>query len=174
MALLLAGHVTTTALLANAVLCLDENPAVLAAVRADRDLVPRAIEEVLRLRPPFSRLARRTTRDVELGGTIVPAGQIVALWLVSANRDEDVFAEPDRLDLYRDPNRHLAFGHGIHFCIGAPLARLETRIALNQLMDRYPGMVVARDEPVEFHDPKNLVGARRLPLDVARPEEAHR
>lgn len=164
--LLLAGHITTTAVLGNTVLCLDENRDALAELRRDPGLIPAAVEEVVRLRPAFSRLARITTREVELGGVTIPPGQMVTLWAASANRDEQQFPDPERFDIHRTPNRHLGFGHGIHFCLGAPLARLETRIALEHLLDRYADFTVSRDEPVEFHHPHNMIGARKMYLDV--------
>ncbi|MCP2167400.1 cytochrome P450 [Goodfellowiella coeruleoviolacea] len=164
--LLTAGHPTTTGLIGNAVLCLDENPDAAGELRADRTLVPDALEEVVRLRPSLPRQGRLTTREVELGGQLIPPGQVLSLWVASANRDERHFTDPDRFDPRRKPNRHLSFGHGIHFCIGAPLARLESRIALNLLLDRYADIRVATDEPVEFHNPEALMGARQLPVTV--------
>ena len=166
--LLVAGHVTTTATLGNAVLALDDAPDAAAAVRADPDLLPAAVEEVLRLRTPFPRLARITTADASVAGVRIPAGQVVLPWLVAANRDGRVFAEPHRFDLHRRPNPHLAFGHGVHFCLGAPLARLEARVALRTLLERYRDIAVAADEPVEHRDPWTMVAAARLPL-VVRP-----
>jgi cytochrome P450 len=166
--LLVAGHVTTTATLGNAVLALDDAPDAAAAVRADPDLLPAAVEEVLRLRTPFPRLARITTADASVAGVRIPAGQVVLPWLVAANRDGRVFAEPHRFDLHRRPNPHLAFGHGVHFCLGAPLARLEARVALRTLLERYRDIAVAADEPVEHRDPWTMVAVSRLPL-VVRP-----
>ena len=136
--LLLAGHITTTATLGNSVLSFQDNPDAAAEVRADPALLPAAIEEVLRVRTPFPRLARITTVDTEVGGVRIPAGQIVLPWLAAANRDERVFADPDRFDVHRKPNPHLSFGHGIHFCLGAPLARLEARVALRLLLRALP------------------------------------
>ena len=121
--LLLAGHITTTALLGNAILSFDRYPQAAAEVRADRSLLPAAIEEVLRHRTPFPRLGRMTTTDVELGGRLIPARSVVIPWVGAANRDPRRHLDPQRFDIHRAPG-HLAFGHGIHFCLGAPLARL--------------------------------------------------
>jgi cytochrome P450 len=164
--LLIGGHITTTATLGNAVLSLDEHPEAAAQVRADRTLLPPAIEETLRLRTPFPRLARRTATDAAVGTALIPAGDLVVAWLTAANRDERVFTDPDRFDLHRQPNPHLTFGHGIHFCIGAPLARLEANIALGVLLDRYHDIAVATDPPVRHRDPWTMVGPASLPLAV--------
>ncbi len=165
--LLLAGHVTTTALLGNAVLCFDRHPEAAAAVRADRKLVPAAIEEVLRFRSPFPRLGRVTTTGTEIGGHSVPAGQLVIPWVAAANRDAARFAEPDRFDIHRTITGHLAFGHGIHFCIGAPLARLEAKIALDILLERYREIAVDVAGRIEFHNPWQMISVKRLPVLVA-------
>jgi len=164
--LLVAGHITTTALLGNSVLTLDEHPGAAAELRADPTLLPAAIEEVLRYRSPFPRLVRRAARDVELGGQAIAPNEIVILWVASANRDPTQFPEPDRFDIRRTPNPHLAFGHGIHFCLGAPLARLEAKIALGILLERYREIAVARDEPAEFYNPWTMISAKRLPVHV--------
>ena len=164
--LLVAGHVTTTATLGNSVLALSDAPDAAAEVRADPRLLPVAIEEVLRLRTPFPRLARLTTTEAEVGGVRIPAGQVVLPWLAAANRDGRVFTEPHRLDVHRRPNPHLTFGHGVHFCLGAPLARLEARVALRLLLERYRDIEVAADEPVEQRNPWTMVAVSRLPLEV--------
>jgi cytochrome P450 len=164
--LLLAGHVTTTALLGNAVLCFDEQPSAAAQLRADPTRIPAAIEEVLRYRSPFPRLARRAAHDVVVGGHRIAADAIVVLWVAAANRDPARFPEPDRFDIARTPNPHVAFGHGIHFCLGAPLARLEAKIALGILLERYAAITVARDEPAEFYNPWTMISAKRLPVHV--------
>ncbi|GAA0434490.1 cytochrome P450 [Actinoplanes capillaceus] len=164
--LLLAGHITTTATLGNAILCFEENPEAAAAVRDDPGLLPDTIEEVLRYRTPFSRLARLTTRGVRTGEVDIPAGAVVMPWLAAANRDERVFTEPNRFDVHRTRNPHLAFGHGIHFCIGAPLARLEARVALGIMFQRYADISVAADEPVEEVNPWLMTSVNRLPLDL--------
>ena len=164
--LLLAGHITTTMLLGNAVLCLDTHRDWDERVRADRSLVPPAIEESLRFLTPFAAVARTTTREVEVGGVTVPADQLLMIWVAAANRDERVFAEPGTFNPLRDPNPHLAFGRGIHFCIGAPLARLEGRVALNILFDRYPALRTIPGEPPKFQVNPNMTGVRELPLAV--------
>lgn len=132
--LLLAGNETTTNLIGNAVLALLDHPAELAKVRADRTLVPSFIEEVLRYDSPVQVVFRQTACEVELSGVRLPAGATVFLLLGSANRDERKFAEPDRFDVQRNPQDHVGFGYGIHYCLGAPLARLEGRIALEALL----------------------------------------
>ncbi|MGP4019061.1 cytochrome P450 [Saccharopolyspora sp. 5N708] len=162
--LLAAGHITTTMLLGNTVLCLDANPQQAARVRADRALVPGAIEESLRLLTPFALTYRATTAEVELDGQRVPADQVLSVWLSAANRDGRQFADPDAFDPTRDPNPHLGFGRGIHFCLGAPLARLEGRIALNILLDRFPQLSTDPDNAPTFMPGTDMIGANSLPL----------
>ncbi|WP_410640028.1 cytochrome P450 [Amycolatopsis sp. lyj-346] len=162
--LLLAGHITTTMLLGNAVLCLDMHREWDERVRADRSLVPPAIEESLRYLTPFAAVARTTMREAEIGGVTVPADQMLLCWVAAANRDERVFRNPDTFDPLRAENPHLAFGRGIHFCIGAPLARLEGRVALNILFDRYPVLRTISGEPPKFQVNPNMTGVRELPL----------
>ncbi|GAA0629356.1 cytochrome P450 [Kutzneria viridogrisea] len=162
--LLLAGHITTTMLLGNTILCLDAHPEQAAQVRADRSKVPGAIEESLRFLSPFSAVARRNTEEVELGGVRLPANQMLMVWVGAANRDARQFDRPEVFDVTRDPNPHLGFGRGIHFCLGAPLARLEGRVALNLLLDRFPGLRTDPEAPVTFMPSPNLTGVRSLPL----------
>jgi cytochrome P450 len=164
--LLLAGHVTTTALLGNVVLALDRYPAQAAALRADGDLIPNAVEEALRYRSPFPRVARVTTTGTELGGYAVPAGRLVIPWIAAANRDPARFPDPDRFDVHRATTGQVAFGHGIHFCLGAPLARLEARIVVGMLLERYPDLAVDHDAAVEYHNPWEMISVRRLPVRV--------
>lgn len=166
--LLLAGHVTATSTLGNTVLALDENPEAMTQLRSDLTLVPSAIEESMRFRPPFPRLGRTATRDTELGGQKIKAGEAVLVWLTTANRDPEVFADPNRFDISRKPNPHLTFGHGIHFCLGAPLARLEVKVALRILMERYSDIRVASDAPVELRNPWAMIGVNKLPVEVRR------
>lgn len=164
--LLLAGHITTTATLGNSLYCLLEHPAMLAELRADPELLTGAIDEVLRYRSPFPRLSRTTTVDVEIGGRTIPAGRLVLPWLASANRDPKKFPDPDRFDIHRDTSGFIAFGHGIHFCVGARLARLEARIALAILLARYPDLRADTDSPVVLRNPYTMLGVNRLPLAV--------
>ncbi|GGN31949.1 cytochrome P450 [Streptomyces kronopolitis] len=166
--LLVAGHITTTALLGNAVLSLDQYPDEAALLRAEPGRLPDTLEEVLRWLPPFPELGRRTTREVTLGGQIIPAGSVVMANLAAANRDPSRFAHPDHFDVTRSPNPHLTFGHGIHFCFGAPLARLEARIALRLVLERFPDIAVAHRGEVEIQNPAVIVSVRRLPLEVRR------
>ncbi|RDG38173.1 cytochrome P450 [Streptomyces corynorhini] len=167
--LLLAGHVTTAALLGNMLLTLDLEEGLLGELRADRARIAPFTEEVLRARPPFLKVDRVPTRPVEIAGVQVPENSAVHLWLLSANRDERVFPEPDRFVPDRPNARQLAFGHGIHYCLGAPLARMEGQIALNLMLDRYADIRVDRDSPLSYFDNRvNVFGLRRLPLSVKR------
>ncbi|MFD9889690.1 cytochrome P450 [Amycolatopsis sp. NPDC059027] len=136
--LLIAGHTTTAMLLANSMLCLDSFPEQQARVRADRSLVPAAFEEIHRFMTPVAATYRATNVDFDLAGCHIPAEHMVIVWSAAANRDARQFAEPNTFDAGRDPNPHIGFGRGIHFCLGAALARLEGRIALNILFDTYP------------------------------------
>jgi cytochrome P450 len=169
MVLLIAGHITTTMLLGNTVLCLDAHPGAAARVRTDRSLVPGVIEESLRFLTPFATLGRSTTRDVELGGQHVPADSLLMVWIAAANRDERQFDRPHVFDPTRDPNPHLAFGRGIHFCLGAPLARLEGRVALNILFNRFTELRVDPANAPTFMPSPNMTGVSTLPLLVASP-----
>jgi cytochrome P450 len=134
--LLVAGHETTTNLVSNAMVSLLEHPGELARLRADPSLLTMAIEEVLRYRSPVQATFRRSRVDVEMAGQVIPAGKLVLPIIGSANRDPAHFVAPDRFDVARSPNPHLAFGHGIHACVGAPLSRLEARVALPDLLGR--------------------------------------
>jgi cytochrome P450 len=154
-------------LIGNAVLCLDEHPDAAAELRAHPELVPSAVEEVLRYRSPVQSMFRLARSDVRFGEQTIPAGEMVVAWIGSANRDPDQFPEPDRFDIRRSPNRHLAFGHGIHFCLGAPLARLEGTIALGALVERLGRLQVDR-AGIEVLTSQILLGVRRLPVTFAR------
>jgi cytochrome P450 len=166
--LLLAGHITTTMLLGNTVVCLDHNPDVAAAVRARPDLLPGAIEESLRLFSPFASVGRITTCEVELAGQRIPADSVLVVWLGAANRDPARFPDPDAVVVDRDPNPHLGFGWGNHVCPGAGLARLEGRIALRLLYRRFPALTTVADDPPVFNRSPNTTGISRLPLQLRR------
>ncbi|UBU13549.1 cytochrome P450 family protein [Nonomuraea gerenzanensis] len=136
--LLVAGHETTVNLIANSVLALIADPDQQAALRADPALLPGAVEEFLRFDGPINIATLRfTTEPVRVGDVEIPANEFVFISLLAANRDPDRFPDPDRLDLTRQDGGHLAFGHGIHYCVGAPLARLEAQIAIGRLLDRF-------------------------------------
>jgi cytochrome P450 len=162
--LLLAGHVTTTNLLGNAIVCFLDHPDQHALLRQDLALVPSAVEEVLRYEGPVQAIVRVVATDTTLGGQRLAAGQRILAWIGSANRDETVFAEPDRFDVTRHPNPHLAFGLGIHFCLGAPLARLEGRVALSIVLSRLRQLELAEPAPLEWANSAFLHGLTRLPL----------
>ena len=139
--LLLAGHETTVNLIGNGVLALFEQPEQLQRLRSEPALIHTAVEELLRYSGPLETATERYAReDVTIGGATIPRGDTVLAGLASANRDERQFCNPDTLDLARDPNKHVAFGFGIHYCLGAPLARLEGRIAINTILARFPDL----------------------------------
>ncbi|RKT84140.1 hypothetical protein SAMN05421805_119123 [Saccharopolyspora antimicrobica] len=164
MVLLVAGHITTTMLLGNTVLCLDAHPDQFAKLRADRSLVPSAIEESLRFFSPFAAVSRATGHETELGGQVIPADQLVLLWVAAGNRDPRQFTDPDAFDITREPNSQIAFGRGIHFCLGAPLARLEGRVALSILLERFPNLRTDPADGPEFLPSPAMTGVKRLPL----------
>ncbi|WP_030061670.1 cytochrome P450 family protein [Streptomyces novaecaesareae] len=159
--ILFAGYENTVHLIANAVLALLTHPEQLAALRAEPELIDGAVEEFVRFDGPAPLAIRRFPReDVTIGGVTVPAGETVLLALGSANRDPGQFTDPDRLNLRRRENGHLALGHGIHYCLGAPLARMETAIALTALLRRFPAL--ALDVPVERLRHRPTLRARGL------------
>ncbi|MFL6118737.1 cytochrome P450 [Actinophytocola sp.] len=162
--LLIAGHVTTTAMLANTVVALDVYPEQAARIRADRTLIPGALEESLRMYPPFQRMIRATMVDTELGGHKIPRDRLVSIWVGAANRDEHVFPNPHTFDPTRDPNPHLAWGRGVHFCLGTPLSRLEGRVAFDILFDRYPAMRTDPERPPVFQPSPDFTGVQELPV----------
>lgn len=163
--LLVAGHETTTSLIGNGLLALLRNPEQLEWLRSDPGLGPAAVEELLRYDSPVQLTMRVARQDADVGETEVPRGSFVIVLVGSANRDPEAHADPERLDIGRAPSPHLAFGHGIHFCLGAPLARLEARLALQALAGRRPELA---GEP-EWKDTVVLRGVRRLPVRFAGP-----
>jgi cytochrome P450 len=149
--LLAAGQETTKNLITNAIVCLTDYPDSMERLMREPTLMPTAIEEVLRYLPPVWFLFRQTRAEVELGGQRIPADQLVLAWTASANRDPAQFQNPDRFDIEREPNRHLAFGHGIHYCVGAPLARLEARIALPMMLEQLRDLQRVEGVPITVH-----------------------
>ncbi len=144
MLLLVAGFETTVNLIGNGTLSLLRNPEQRERLQAEPALIKTAVEELLRYEGPLEMTTERfAAEDIELAGALIPRGAAVRVVLASANRDETQFDQPDRLDITRAPNRHLAFGHGIHYCLGAPLARLEGQIAINTLLRRMPDLRLA-------------------------------
>jgi cytochrome P450 len=162
--LLVAGNETTTNLIGNATLELLAYPEALAAVRADPSLMPSAIDEVLRFASPVQMDPRVATRDVELRGVTVPAGQFVLCWLGSANRDEDVFERGETFDVRRDKNQNLSFGFGPHYCLGASLATLEAVVAMRVLLARTRSFRRVDDAPLPMHPSIVFRGVTRLPI----------
>jgi len=161
--MIIAGNETTTKLLANALYWLEKNPAARAEVNADAALIPAWVEETLRYDNSTQLMARTATRDFELHGQKIQRGQKVLLLIGSANRDERVFAQPDVFDIHRDTSESLAFGKGIHFCLGAALARLEARVSLEELMRRLPDYRVDTDGVARVHS-TNVRGFSALPI----------
>jgi pimeloyl-[acyl-carrier protein] synthase len=161
--LFVAGHETTVNLIGNGLLALLNHPDELAKLRADLTLLPGAVEELLRYDSPVQRTARITNTDVELDGRKIAKGSLVVTAIGAANRDPAHFPDPDRLDITRRDNRHIAFGFGIHFCLGAPLARLEGQIAIDTLLRRMPGLRLVTSAP-EWRESSTLRGLKRLPV----------
>ena len=162
--LLIAGHASTVALLSTAILCLDEYPEVREQLRRHPELVPGAIEEVLRYAFVLKPLRRRTKTEVLIGDVRIPTNSSVLAWLAAANHDPAQFADPERFDIMRSPNCHLTFGYGIHACIGAPLARLEASIALPLMLEQLPQMRRVPGSPLEILESGSFLWFRRLPI----------
>ena len=161
--LLVAGNETTTNLIGNAIIALLSHPEQLEQLRADASLIPNAVEEALRYDAPVQFLFRRAAKKVELSGVTIPEGSMCTVLFGSANRDERRYPDSEHFEITRDASGHVAFGHGIHFCLGAPLARLEGRIALEALLRRLPNLRRV-DAEVELVPSFFLRGPQRLPL----------
>jgi cytochrome P450 len=164
MVLLIAGNETTTNLLGNAILCFNEYPEAFERLKQEPKLLPLAIEEVLRYRSSVQGTERFTKVETQLGGETIPAGQMVIVWMGSANRDETQFDRPDEFVVDRNPNPHLAFGNGIHFCLGAPLARLEGKIVLSAVLERLPNLRIDPNATLEFIPSTGVHGVKALPV----------
>jgi cytochrome P450 len=165
--LLIAGNETTTNLIGNGLLALLRHPAQLQALRDDPSLMPAAVEELLRYDGPVQVDGRTAMEDVELKGRHIQQGQSVVLLIGAANHDPDVFRHPEQLDITRKDGSHLAFGRGIHHCLGAALARLEGRIAFEALLARFPNLHLLTDHP-PFKDQAVLRSLQSLPVSARR------
>lgn len=161
--LIVAGHETTALSIGNSVRTLLSNPAQLERLRNDLSLLPRAVEECLRFEGPVGAVGRVVAVDHETRGKQLRKGDRVFLMIGAANRDSSVFEDPDTFNIGRTPNPHLTFGGGLHFCLGAPLARLEIKLALAEMIRRYPNMALT-DRPVEWTNTLVMRGCKALPL----------
>jgi cytochrome P450 len=161
--LLVAGHETTTNLIGNGTLALLRNREQLEKLRADPTLAKTAVEELLRYDSPVQMTSRTALEDMEFKGITFPQGSQVSMMLGAGNHDPEQFTNPDKLDITREHNPHLSFGNGIHYCLGAPLARLEGQIALNTLLRRMPRLELADENPI-YRNTYVLRGLRALPV----------
>jgi pimeloyl-[acyl-carrier protein] synthase len=161
--ILIAGHETTVNLIGNGVLALLRHPDELDRLRRTPALITSAVEELLRYDGPVQRTARVASDDATIGGRTIRTGDMVMPFIGAADRDPAQFPDPDRLDLSRGDNRHLAFGWGIHFCLGAPLARVEGQIAIDALVRRLPRLALVGDTP-EYRQSLTLRGLKTLPV----------
>jgi cytochrome P450 len=161
--LLLAGNETTTNWLSSTILTLAENPEIQEHLAKNPDDISRLMEEVLRLRSPGQYLSRVAKQDVVLGGQTIKKGDLVSVWLASANRDESVFPNADQVDLNRKNMDHVAFGHGIHFCLGAPLARVEASITIKKLLERIKNIRL-QSEDIELNQSTVTYSIKELPI----------
>lgn len=163
--LFVAGHETTTNWLGNGLLALLRHPDQMIRLRQKPELMATAVEELLRYDSPANINARVNHQEIEMGGQTIPTGSLIFCMLGAANRDETIFAEPNRLDIGRNPNPHVSFGGGPHYCLGAPLARLEAQIAFNQILQCWP--VIKLDEnQVVWRDLVNVRGLERLVISI--------
>jgi cytochrome P450 len=173
--LLAAGNETTTQAIGQAMRLLVENQDQRARLRAEPDLIPNAVEEALRVETPTVGMWRYCREDTDVGGTVIPAGALVAVMFGSANRDDELFDDADAFRVDRpNASRHLAFGQGIHFCVGAPLARLELQVALRQLLERLPNVRLTPGARLEFGESFMLRNLRALPLEFDVRSRAER
>ncbi len=166
--LLVAGNETTTNLITNAILSLYDHPEIYDDMRKTPSIIPGVVEETLRYRSPVQSTRRYSKIDTEIGGEEILKNDILALYLGSANRDEEVFEDGESFNPYRKEKRHMAFGQGIHFCLGAPLARLEARIALEEFSKAVPGFEIEKPAPDDRIDSDIMYGFKKLNLKVNR------
>lgn len=173
--LIIAGYDTTVNLIGNGILALLQHPDQLRAVRADPRLLPAAVEEILRYESPLNTATVRFTAEpITLGEHEIPAGELVLIALLGANRDERRFTDPHRFDVFRPENRHLAFGHGIHHCVGAPLARMEGEVALERLLCRYDDIRLTDTGPLRYRPSTLMRGLQTLPVTLGTAEPGTR
>jgi cytochrome P450 len=165
--LLIAGNETTTNLIGNGTLALGRNPEQFETLKRNPAMLPRAIEEMLRYDGPVQSTVRFTKEPMQLGGSEIPAGAFALMIVAAANRDPAQFKDPEKFDITRDPNEHVAFGEGIHFCIGAPLARMEARVAFEAMIERFP-RVRLKDPAIKptYKGSYFLRGLESLPLAI--------
>jgi cytochrome P450 len=163
--LFIAGHETTTNLLGNGLLALLRHPDQLQRLRDEPDLMETAVEELLRYDGPANVNGRAVHEDIEVGGKTIAKGSLVLCMLGAANRDPQVFNNPNDLDIGRKPNPHVTFGGGIHYCLGAPLARLEAQIALDRILHHWP-VIALEESGVQWHNFVNLRGLEKLPIHI--------
>jgi pimeloyl-[acyl-carrier protein] synthase len=161
--LMIAGHETTTNLIGNGILALLRNPDQKQTLALNPDLIVSAIEELLRYDSPIQKMARIALRDIDIGGRQITQGQLVCFSFAAGNRDPEQFAAPAQLDIARRPNRHLAFGHGLHYCVGAALARVESQIAIDRILKTLPGITL-ESEDLEWNRNLTLRGLKSLPV----------
>lgn len=166
--LVIAGHETTVNLIGNGMLALIENPSEMKKLRSNPDLIPSAVEEFLRFQSPLQITDRYVKEDLEIEGQGLKKGDRISLILGAANRDPQQFENPDTLNIERHPNKHLAFGQGIHFCVGAPLARFEGKLAFEELLSRLPNIALAVDQ-VQYKPIMGFRGLASLPITFDVP-----
>jgi cytochrome P450 PksS len=168
--LLLAGHETTVNLIGNGIAALLEYPDQLKKLTSDLSLLDSAIEEMLRFTNPVQHVGRRyALEDIDLCGQLIPKGSTVLVGIASANHDEAVFKNADQFDITRSPNRHVAFGMGIHYCLGAPLARIEAKVAFTALLTRFPTLKLAVPvDQLTWREGPGVQGLKSLPIHLGR------
>ncbi|NUP33199.1 MAG: cytochrome P450 [Streptomycetaceae bacterium] len=162
--LLVGGNETTRNVISGGLAQLMKHPDQMARLREDPSLIPTAVEECLRWVSPVVNMARTTTRDVELHGVTIPAGETVLLLYGAANRDTELFTEPETFDAFRTPNNHIAFGSGPHFCLGSSLARLEIRVAFEEILKRLPDLSLAEGAELRHHPSSFIRGIAEMPV----------